>query len=250
MTTSSSERLPRMPRFLPCFAAALAMVSAAAGRSEAGFVLTAEDAGVQESQVAGVTTEDFDGFPLGAQPAGTVSAVGTFSAGLVVEAANVFGGAGRVGQFFSTGGQTTLTLFAPQAYFGFWWSAADPTNLVEFFSGGNLVASFEPGVALAALGAAYFGNPNPPGGNNSEKYAYLNFIGTDGSMFDQITFTSPNFEADNFSLLATTPSIIPGTVIDGAVVSVPEPSSVVLMGAGVAGMLGYGWRRRKAAKAV
>jgi hypothetical protein len=30
--------------------------------------------------------------------------------------------------------------------------------------------------------------------------------------------------------------------------AVPEPSSVVLMGAGVVGVLGYGWRRRKAAK--
>jgi hypothetical protein len=39
-----------------------------------------------------------------------------------------------------------------------------------------------------------------------------------------------------------------GTFGSGEVAAVPEPSSVVLMGAGVVGVLGYGWRRRKAAK--
>jgi hypothetical protein len=44
-----------------------------------------------------------------------------------------------------------------------------------------------------------------------------------------------------------------GNFIDAAdfgvgVGTVPEPSSVVLMGAGVIGVLGYGWRRRKAAE--
>jgi hypothetical protein len=35
-----------------------------------------------------------------------------------------------------------------------------------------------------------------------------------------------------------------------AVTAVPEPSSAVLMGAGVVGMLGYGWRRRRRVTAV
>jgi hypothetical protein len=60
--------------------------------------------------------------------------------------------------------------------------------------------------------------------------------------------------AGTFTTIQWTRPLTPGAVVtDGnalavSATAVPEPSSVVLMGAGVVGVLGYGWRRRKAAK--
>jgi hypothetical protein len=223
---------------------ALALVVADPAAVRAAFVLTAEAPGVQSSQVSGVTTETFSGVATGTYASGLSTAVGTLNSARVLPA-DVFGGAGRAGNYFTPNGVSTLTLAAPAAYFGFWMSAADGSNLIEFFSGGSLVAFFRPLTTLALLtDPAYLGNPNAPGGNNNERYAYLNVIGTGGSTFDQIRFTSSLFEADNFSVRTTAPSPLPGTVVQNGIQSVPAPPSLLLGGVGALMTLGYGWRRR------
>lgn len=131
------------------FAILLGWVIVDPPRGEAGFLLTAEDPGVQRSRVAGVTTEDFDRFPVGTTTR-LDTAVGMFtSPGLAIVAPDVYGGAGGVGRYFSVGvqsGQFEARLLlaggTPQAYFGFWWSAADPANQIDFYLRGSRIASF------------------------------------------------------------------------------------------------------------
>ncbi|MBY0460513.1 MAG: hypothetical protein K2V38_24625 [Gemmataceae bacterium] len=218
--------------------------------ARAGFILTREAPGVQTSQVGGVVTETFDSIATG--PYQTLNtAVGTITSptALSIFSADRFGGAGGTGRYFAVGFQgaptpqasLALALGVPQSYFGFWWSAADPQNLIEFYSGGSLVAFFNPTTALGDLTApAYFGNPNAPflGQNPTERYAYMNFIGTNGSTFDRVVFrnsTQSGFEADNFSIRAAPVGTLPGTIITGGVTvvsPVPAPPAALLLASG------------------
>jgi len=242
-----------MLRRLAC--GALLVVGIAGSHADAALILTAEAAGVQTTSVAGVTTVPFTLIGVGTYTSLTTG-IGSFGGpGLAIVDADVFGGAGGTGHYFAVGVQsntlaTTLTLNGPQAFFGFWWSAADPDNGVEFYSGAALIGTFNPTTALGALGAAYFGNPNPTqSGNTGEKYAYLNFIGTGGTTFNKIVFknastTFSGFEADNFSVRATpVTDPPPGTLIGGGVSQVPEPWSAVVWACSAA-LGGLACRRR------
>lgn len=242
-----------------CLSAVITCLASAS--AEAGLLVTYEAPGVQSSQVGGtLVTENFDSFTVGDY--GTLAtAVGTFELvpgqGVSIDAANQFGGAGGVGNFLAVGVQSTtnaatlnLALGTPQSYFGFWWSAADPQNQISFYSGGSLLATFNPTTALGALSdAAFFGNPNANflGQNSSEKYAYLNFFGTDGTTFDQIVFANNNlgsgFEIDNISIRAAAVIDPPGEEIPGGVTPVPEPTT--LASAGMAILIGLAYSRRR-----
>lgn len=215
--------------------------------ARADLVLTAEAPGVQSSQVAGVPTETFDSLTPGLYST-LPTAVGFFNSAseAVVQAtgfAALFGGAGGSGNYFAVGSeshstQATLDLATPQAYLGMWLSAVDPFTNLRFYSGGNLVASYNAAATLADLGPAYFGNPNN-GGDTAEKFVYLNFIGTRGTTFDQVVFEDTNpccgLEADNLSI-RTTPlaTPYPGTPVGGIL---PEPAGLgvvaVTIGAGL-----------------
>ncbi len=64
-------------------------------------------------------------------------------------------------------------------------------------------------------------------------------IGTGGTTFDKIVFlnaSGSNFEMDNFSILATPPDQIPGTIIQGGVQAIPEPASLVVWGLALVGL--------------
>jgi hypothetical protein len=228
----------------------LVAMTFASSRARAGYILTREAPGVQTSQVAGVVTESFDSFTSASSYTTLNTAVGTFTApGLAVVAANQYGGAGGSGKFIGIGNwsgttEATLTLDGAQAYFGFWWSAADPLNKIEFYSGATLVAFFDPVTALGDLtNPAYFGNPTPTyvGQNAVERYAYLNFIGTEGSTFDRVVFRNippeTGFEADNFSVRTSPVTITPGLVISGGVKTVPAPAGLVLASSAVGAYL-------------
>ncbi|WP_165247176.1 Npun_F0296 family exosortase-dependent surface protein [Paludisphaera soli] len=219
--------------------------------ASAGLSLTVEPPGAQRTSVSGVTTEDFDGFTTGWRPSLT-TAVGTISGdNLRILAADQYGGEGGGGNYLAVGGNgpVTLDFGSPQAYFGFWWSAADPSNAFEIYSGSTLLGRFDPATALEALSYEYKGNPNDEflGWNYGEKYAYLNFFGTEGTTFDRVVFMNPNsgslLELDSFSIRATAVPEIPGEVIPG-VGAVPEPSSFAMAGASVLAAAALAARRR------
>src|SRR5262249_19517613 len=69
---------------------------------------------------------------------------------LLVRSADAFGGAGGKGTYMSVNtsfnvgsNPTTLTLATPQRYFGLWWSAGDPNNVLSFYSGSILLETFK-----------------------------------------------------------------------------------------------------------
>ena len=234
----------------------IGLAGLACDRADAGFVLTANAAGSQSSTVDGVTTECFNEFKPGAYTT-LKTAVGTLSSpGMEVVEKDQYGGAGGSGNYLAIGAQSgqtsaTLTLNGSDAYFGFWWSAADPLNSIEFLSKGTVVAEFDSASTLGSLGSSYLGNPN--GGDSSEKFAYLNVIGTRGSTFDQVVFlnsgTSTGFESDNWSVRCSPPECYPGTKIGDlpgiSPTAVPEPSSLVLTASGVLGLAGLARSRRR-----
>ena len=244
-----------MKRQLLWSAVMISLAASGGGRVEAGLVLTANAAGSESSTVSGVTTESFNSTGAGVYTS-LATTVGTLSSpGLDIVSANQYGGAGGTGNYFAIGaegGQTSaiLTLNAPQAYFGIWWSAADALNQIEFLSGGQVVGTFNSTAALGSLSSAYFSNPSG-GGDSSEKFAYLNFIATGGTTFNQIellnTNTSTGFESDNWSVTSTqlNPGSYPGTVI-ATLSGVPEPSSLALTASGFLAIAGVAWRRRRA----
>ncbi|WP_422927998.1 PEP-CTERM sorting domain-containing protein [Singulisphaera sp. PoT] len=223
--------------------------------ANAGLLLTAEDAGVQATKISNTTTLTFNSLTPGNYTSLSTS-IGTItSPGLNIHTADVYGGAGGTGKYAAIGAESattsaTLTLLSPQSYFGFWWSAADAMNKIQFLSNGVEVGSFDPTSALGSLDSTYYGNPNMSG-NSGEKYAYLNVFGTNGTTFDQVVFTNLNtgsgFESDNWSVRAA--AVDPpysGAPINGGITAVPEPSSIILTAIGALGMVGLVRQKRKA----
>jgi hypothetical protein len=207
--------------------------------ARAGVVLTVEAPTVQTSQVAGVVTENFEGIATG-QYLTLSTAVGTMTAlapGLKIINADQFGGAGGTGHYFVVGvGGTTQTdlslgLGGGQSYVGMWLSALDQTNVIELYSGGSLLATYNAATVHAFLPTTYNGNPNTTflGQDGNEPFAYLNFFGTGGTTFDTVRFrnsTASGLEIDNISILAA-PVDPTGTVITGGVTTVPLPSAIL-----------------------
>jgi hypothetical protein len=183
--------------------------------SHAAIVFTIEAPGVQQSQVPGVITENFDDNNL-------TSVLGTYTGGST-NPASLFGGAGGTG-FFLQNGPTTLTLNSPQFYFGMWWSAGDAANQLSFFDGATLVGSFNVGSIIPLLNSSYYGNPNPAflGQDPNEPFAYLNFTATGTTQITSVVFGGGNFESDNHSVLnqRITP---PGTAL-------PDGGSTLALG--------------------
>lgn len=213
--------------------------------AEAGILMTVEGPGVQTSSATNTTLVDFNSANPGYHftqnfdltPTSSVSYVGN----QFVREASEYGGAGGTGRSLSiqTGNSVTATLQDAQAYFGFWLSAGDVANSIEFFNNGVSVGAFDEATIEALLGPAYFGNPNAAfqGQNPSQPYVFVNFYSeTAADMFDSIVFTNApgasEFESDNHTFSTTLQS------------PVPEPSAFVLAALGIVGLGGNVLRKR------
>ena len=141
---------------------------------------------------------------------------------------------------------TTLTLNTASGYFGMWWSAGDPANVLQFFKGGVLEATYTTASLLGQLPSTYKGNPTTQflGQDSAEGFAFLNFYGVGGVTWDTIVLSnlgSSGFESDNWTSRVQPWGAEPGEtgavpgvqVSDVQVAAVPEPANVVA-GLGVA----------------
>ncbi|MEK7950961.1 PEP-CTERM sorting domain-containing protein [Luteolibacter soli] len=232
---------------LVCLASALSALSTQAAVSiylSPNGIESAETSGINDIQV---TTETFS------TGTGYVSsyngAIGIYAGDGFINAEDIYGGY-QEGNYLGiqTGQAMTVTLTTAASYFGFYFSAGDAGNVVELFSGGNLLLTFKTGDLIAMLPNTngsqiqaingslyntkdYYGQPNGPNqaATNNEPYAYVHFVGTGGTTFDKIRFSEPTtatFETDNHSVRTNAPAL-PGSLVDitGAV---PEPSGAAL----------------------
>jgi len=285
-------------RTLLMMAAAGMLVTTSSYAQSYNLVMTVAEAPTQtNSTLADTSVETFNSLSVGDHTNVTWSGVGTYNK-VSILAANQYGGAAGPGYASgspyavastssSLGGIAayTLTLDNPVAYFGLWWSAGDPANVLTFFNGTNQVAQFTTANLVNRLPSAYNGNPTP--GSNlgldyGEKFAFINFFGVSGTTFTSVQFSNlggSGFENDNNTIRAASygsdtndiGTILPGAPIE-EILSVngsqtiitnaasfqapvdinaqpaPEPGvNALLAMAGVVGAVWYG--RRRPAKA-
>lgn len=227
---------------LLCLASALSAQAAVSIYLSPNGIESAETSGI-----TGVTTETFEGAPLN-YISSYNSTLGSYAGDGHITAENIYGGY-QEGKYLGIymGEVMTVTLTTAASYFGLYFSAGDAGNVVELYSGGNLLLTFKTadlinmlprteGTQIQAINGSfyntqdYYGQPGPnQGATNNEPYAYVHFVGTNGTTFDKIRFSEPTtatFETDNHSVRTTAP-VLPDTLVNitGAV---PEPSGAAL----------------------
>jgi hypothetical protein len=225
--------------------------------ANATIVFTVENPGVQASTVPGVITETFDEYGTGNYFQPLTGPIGTYSTGGNIQSANLYGGAGGVGNYIAIGSQSgqqdvLLTLNSNDSYFGMEYGAGDYGNQLSFYNGNYLVGTLNTQAVLAALGTnpAYFGNPTT-GQDSGEPFAYFNFFGTAGTTFNKILFHNTTlgtgFETDNHSILVA-PVGPHGNPIPGGFTAVPEPTTPIVFVFGALMLGGVLINRRKSAQ--
>ncbi len=145
----------------------------------------------------------------------------SYSNDLEVKTSNQWGGAN--GSKFITQKKLqsirsySLNVSEDQKYFGFWWSAGDPYNVITFKNDGVEVASFKTADLVDFINnsgtvdtAAYQGNPAYSGNNSghlNEPFAFVNVFFNDESAYDEIVVATMTeggaaFESDNHTFSA------------------------------------------------
>ena len=120
----------------------------------------------------------------------------------------------------------TFAFTQPVDYVGFFWGSPDNANWVYLYDGSTLLGSYQGDTQSAAFPIMYSG--------------YVDFFAGAGEEITSIelaNFGSFNFETDNLSYREAPGSSPPPSTI-------PEPSSFLLLGSGLAGLAGM--LRRKA----
>lgn len=221
--------------------------------ASADLVVTyAEGPSEVNSKLSGTTVFNFNDLAPGLHSDVKWSDIATFDE-LYILAPDAYGGAVDPGYEngspyavqadFAGVTETSLTFTEPHAYFGFWWSAGDSQNHLEFYSNNRLVAHFTSSTLLDELAVTsdYRGNPRDRGLNYGENYAFINFFGQNGTTWDKIVLSnSPGsgFESDNYTDRVTPWSLeadgpMPGralaTLSDSSTTApIPEAGSSVL----------------------
>ena len=180
---------------------------------------------------------------------------------LWIKSANQYGGApdptdaSKGTNYFAVNhdSSVTMSLSKDEAYFGLWYSAADPFNSLSFYHDDTLIKvnglTSVSGPSLSYLSKDYNGNPTSEfkGQDGSEKFVFINFYAkTDADKFNKIVFSNGKnngtiFESDNHTfsvdIQETTGTPVPSPV--------PEPSSFALLGLGAAALGASALRRRR-----
>jgi hypothetical protein len=261
------------------FAGGVLLLSASTANADL-VVTYAESPGVETSSLTGTSVEDFNSLTANTKYTNLAwmdgsTAIGTFNQ-VYIKGVDQYGGATGTGypngsnyvvESGSVGSPnnvsaSTLTLATSSAYFGFWWSAGDANNEVQFYdSTGALVAQFTTATLMNKLPSTYDGNPRSPTTlDTKEPFAFINFYGTAGVTFDKIVFTdtaSSGFEADNYTVRAAawgtqsgetgaTPGVVLESISGTSVTVIPEPAVSLLLLAGIGALSGV--RRIKPVK--
>lgn len=204
--------------------AVAALVLGTQAASAAPIVTTVEAIGsLGFGPKAGATVIDFDsGLPaFGASFSAAGSLFGLYSGTQSGVAATPFGDAT---QYYSTGlGTTTITFDETATYLGLLWGSVDGYNSIAFYDGDTLIGTIKgadirnPANGDQGIGGTYYVNFEIAGGYDRVK----------------LISTGYSFEIDDLAY---------GSNYD-RVAEVPEPASLLLLGAGVFA-LGYARRRR------
>lgn len=256
------------------------IATAAASHAAIAVYISAPDVERAEDSGLGavtISTETFNSLSPGAAgsfPGGsgytspTIGATYTNGGGLSggsgskITANDQYGGNGE-GNYLGVTGSSSVTITLDNStytngaqYFGFYFTAGDANNFIEFYKNDVLVYTFSTATLLDILpkdssvtainGSVYNTNDyyGQPGtfNNTNEAYAYLHFVATGGDSYDKVVLDqmtgSPIFENDNHSIIAVAPTITPSSPLVGVV---PEPSSALLGALGAIGLL----RRRR-----
>ena len=205
------------------------------GGYASSLVTVGENPDAFTSSLAGTSTYDFNSLSSGLHQNVSWQGVGTFNQ-LYVIPADQYGGAPSAtqpkGSNYSVQGigspvkSTTLTLNTPSSYFGFYWSAGDAANQLQFYKGNTLVGEFTTKSLLSNLPASYNGNPLNRSQDRGEPFGFINFYGDQKTTWDKIVFTnatSSGFESDNYTSRVQSWTVkkdgpisgIPMVVVDG-----------------------------------